>query len=113
VRSGKLKALAVTTEKRSAYFPELPTISEGGVPGFVLSGWYGLVAPAAISQPLLARLHRGVVQALGSPDLQARFAADGSEAAPSATPAEFKSLVAREIALWRKFASTHGFKQEK
>ena len=113
VRSGKLKALAVTTEKRSAYCPELPTISEGGVPGFVLSGWYGLVAPAAISQPLLARLHRGVVQALGSPDLQARFAADGSEAAPSATPAEFKSLVAREIALWRKFASTHGFKQEK
>jgi tripartite-type tricarboxylate transporter receptor subunit TctC len=108
VRSGKLKAIAVTTDKRSTFFPELPTIAESGVPGFALNGWYGLVAPRAISSVLLARLHQSVTQALRSPDIQARFAADGSEAAPSATPAEFRNLIARETATWQKFVRTSG-----
>jgi tripartite-type tricarboxylate transporter receptor subunit TctC len=110
VRSGKLKAIAVTTDKRSTFFPELPTIAESGVPGFALNGWYGLVAPRAISSVLLARLHQSVTQALRSPDIQARFAADGSEVAPSATPAEFRNLIARETATWQKFVRTSGFR---
>ena len=112
VRSGKLKAIAVTTEKRSSFFPELPTVAESGVPGFALNGWYGLVAPRAINPVLLTRLHQSVTQALGSPDIQARFAADGSEAAPSASPAEFRNLIVREMATWEKFVRTSGFKQK-
>jgi tripartite-type tricarboxylate transporter receptor subunit TctC len=112
VRGGKLKAIAVTTDKRSTFFPELPTIAESGVPGFALNGWYGLVTPRAISSVLLARLHQSVTQALRSPDIQARFAADGSEAAPSATPTEFRNLIARETATWQKFVRTSGFGQK-
>jgi tripartite-type tricarboxylate transporter receptor subunit TctC len=111
VRSGKLKAIAVTTEKRSSFFPDLPTVAESGVPGFTLNGWYGLVTPRAISSVLLARLHQSVTQTLRSPDIRSRFAADGSEAAPSATPAEFRNLIAREMATWEKFIRTSGFKQ--
>jgi tripartite-type tricarboxylate transporter receptor subunit TctC len=110
VRSGKLRAVAVTTEKRSAFLPDVPTVAESGVSGFALNGWYGLVAPRAISPVLLARLHQSVTQALGSPDIQTRFAADGSEAAPSASPAEFRNLIAREMATWEKFVRTSGFK---
>jgi tripartite-type tricarboxylate transporter receptor subunit TctC len=112
VRSGKLKAIAVTTEKRSSFFPELPTVAESGVPGFALNGWYGLVAPRLISPLLLARLHQSVTEALRAPELKARFAADGSEIAPSATPAEFRNLIAHEMAVWDKFIRNSGFKQK-
>jgi tripartite-type tricarboxylate transporter receptor subunit TctC len=112
VRSGKLKAIAVTTDRRSSFFPEVPTVAEAGVPGFTLNGWYGLVAPRAISSVLLARLHQSVTQTLRSPDIQARFAADGSEVAPSATPTEFRNLIASEMATWEKFIRTSGFKQK-
>lgn len=111
VRNGKLRAIAVTTDRRSTFFPQLPTIAESGVPGFSLNGWYGLVAPRAIGSPRLARLHQSVAQALHSPDIQARFAADGSEVAASASPTEFGNLIARETATWKKFVRTSGFKQ--
>ena len=67
VKSGRLKAIAVTTGKRSRFFPELPTIAESGVPGFELNGWYGLVAPGAISPALVRILHQSVRQALAIP----------------------------------------------
>jgi tripartite-type tricarboxylate transporter receptor subunit TctC len=110
IRSGKLKAIAVTTGKRSRFFPELPTIAESGVPGFELNGWYGLVAPGAIRPALVRYLHQSVRQALGDPGVQARFAADGSEVEVSGTPAEFRNLVGSEITKWEKFARTSGFK---
>ncbi len=110
VKSGRLKAIAVTTGKRSKFFPELPTISESGAPGFELNGWYGMVAPGAINPALVRTLHQSVKQALSDPAIQARFAADGSEVQTSSTPAEFKNLVNGEIAKWEKFARTPGFK---
>jgi tripartite-type tricarboxylate transporter receptor subunit TctC len=113
VKSGRLKAIAVTTEKRSAFFPELPTISESGVPGFELNGWYGLVAPGGIAPAMAAKLHQSVKQALSNPDIHAKFAADGSEVVVSSSPAEFKKLVAREIVKWGNFAKTSGFKVDK
>lgn len=113
MKSGRLKVIAVTTERRSAFFPQLPTIAESGVPGFELNGWYGLVAPGGIAPAMVAKLHQSVGQALANPELHARFAADGSEVVVSASPAEFKNLVAREIAKWSKFAKQSGFKSEK
>ena len=86
VKSGRLKAIAVTTGKRSRFFPELPTIAESGVPGFELSGWYGMVAPGAIKPTLVRTLHQSVRQALGDPAIQVRFAADGAEAKRRARP---------------------------
>jgi len=109
VKSGRIRAVAVTTTRRSRFFPELPTIAESGFPGFELNGWYGLVAPGAISPALARTLHESVKQALGDPGIQARFAADGSEVTPSNAPTEFKALVHREIARWKKFARTSGF----
>ena len=110
MRSGKLKAIAVTTAKRFRFFPELPTVAESGVPGFELNGWYGLVAPGAIRPALVRFLHQSVKQALGDPGVQGRFAADGSEVEVSGAPAEFKNLVGAEIARWEKFAKTSSFK---
>jgi tripartite-type tricarboxylate transporter receptor subunit TctC len=113
VKSGRLKAIAVTTIKRYRLFPELPTIAESGVPEFDLSGWYGLVAPGSTAPAMVGKLHSGVAQALASPDLHARFAADGSEVVVSSSPAEFRKLVTREIAKWRAFAKASGFKTDR
>ena len=113
IKSGRLKAVAVTTERRSAFFPDLPTIAESGVPGFELNGWYGLVAPGGTAPNMVRRLHHGVTQALGNPEVRARFAADGSEVTVSGSPGEFKALVAREIVKWGQFAKQSGFKVDK
>lgn len=109
VRSGRLKALAVTNSKRAKAFPELPTLAEAGVPGFELINWYGLFAPAGTPSGVVSKLHRYVTQDLNSAEVQAMFAKDGAEAAPSGSPAEFKALLVKEVEIWRKFVQMPGF----
>jgi len=106
VRSGKLKALAVTSPQRAKALPDLPTLSEAGVPGFDLINWYGLFAPAGTPRAIVAVLHRDVTQALNSSDVQAMFAKDGAEAAPSDSPEEFKGLLAKDLDMWEKIIRT-------
>lgn len=101
VRSGKLRALAVTSPQRAKSLPEYPTVMESGVP-FQLVNWYGLFAPAGVPPGVVALLHQNVVQALASPELEAMLARDGAEAAPSATPAEFGAVLAKEVEHWNK-----------
>ena len=100
VKDGKLKALAVTSETRSALAPELPTVAESGLPGFVSNTWFGVYAPKGLSPELTARLNSEINAALKSPEVQDRFARLGAVPAPPNTPAQFAALVAADSARW-------------
>jgi tripartite-type tricarboxylate transporter receptor subunit TctC len=100
VKDGKLKALAVTSETRSALAPELPTVAESGLPGFVSNTWFGVYAPKGLSAELTARLNGEINAALKSPEVQDRFARLGAVPAPPNTPAQFAALVAADSARW-------------
>lgn len=111
VKTGKLRPVAVTTAKRSQTLPELPTIAEAGVRGYEASTWYGLLAPAGTPQPVITRLHDEVVRALNTPDMRAKFASQGFEAAGT-TPAEFGAYIKSEIAKWGKVIRDAGIRAE-
>ncbi len=81
-KSGKVRAIGVTSEKRARSLPDIPAIAEAGMPGFNWVGWFGILAPAGLPQPILVGLNREIVSILGMSDMQAALAADGSEAEP-------------------------------
>jgi tripartite-type tricarboxylate transporter receptor subunit TctC len=98
--SGRLRALAITAKKRSAAVPELPTITEAGVPGYEATQWIGLVAAARVPRTVLAKLNAGIAEALKSPDLVRRLDADGATAG-SSSPEEFAEVIKSDIDKWR------------
>ena len=112
IRSGKLKALAVTSARRSEALPELPTIAESGVPelkAFEASSWFGLLAPAAQPADQVARVQREAAKALATPAIRERLASQG--AVPGGgTSAEFAALIASETAKWAKVVKVSGAK---
>lgn len=99
VRSGRVRALAVTGPVRSSLFPEVPTVAESGLPGFVTEGWYGLLAPAGTPKPVVDQLHKSFAQALALPAVKQALAAGGNEPAVLA-PAEFQAFIQAEIPRW-------------
>jgi tripartite-type tricarboxylate transporter receptor subunit TctC len=99
VKSGRLKALAVSTAKRTPGLPDLPTIAESGVPGFEVTAWDALMVPAGTPAPVVARLNSAVHKALAAPELVAQLAARGADAAPT-TPEELGRFVRSEIERW-------------
>ncbi|NML43870.1 tripartite tricarboxylate transporter substrate binding protein [Ramlibacter sp. G-1-2-2] len=106
IRAGKMRALAVSSPKRLAVLPDVPTVAESGVPGtqgFEADQWYGLVAPAGTPPEIVARLNQEVNKALALADVRTRLAAEGAEPTP-ATPQAFGQLIAREIPRWDKVA---------
>jgi tripartite-type tricarboxylate transporter receptor subunit TctC len=109
VRSGKLKALAVTGAKRSAATPEFPTMQEAGVPGFVVESWYGLMAPAGTPEAVIARLHKEVLAVLATPEVREFFAKQGADVVTS-SPAEFAAMVKTERTRWAEVIRTSGAK---
>lgn len=98
---GRLRALAVTSAKRSTAAPDLPTIAEAGIPGYDHSSWIGLFAPARTPAPVISRLNTEAVRSAHSREVKAVFASDGLEATGS-TAGEFAALVSAEIAKWLK-----------
>jgi tripartite-type tricarboxylate transporter receptor subunit TctC len=100
IKAGKLRALAVTSAKRSAALPDIPTIGEF-VPGYAATGWFGLGAPKGTPQPIVDMLSKAVGEALADPAMKARFADLGAEPMPM-TPAEFGNLVADDTQKWAK-----------
>jgi tripartite-type tricarboxylate transporter receptor subunit TctC len=111
VQSGRLKALAVGSEKRSSFMPDLPTIAEAGVPGYMAEFWWGLAAPAKTPNDIINRLATELTKALQSPDLKKRFAGEGSE--PTVMSREqFTKFVTNEIVRWRKVAQDSGIKPD-
>ena len=99
VKSDKLRALAVTSQKRSSALPELQTMAQAGLTDFVVESWYGLMAPAATPPAVIESLQRAVVQALNDPEIITKFANNGAEAL-STSPAEFDALLRAERAHW-------------
>jgi tripartite-type tricarboxylate transporter receptor subunit TctC len=112
VRSGKLKALAITSSQRVPAFPDLLTVSEAGVPGYELRSWYGLLAPNKTPAPLVLALNREISQTMNSPEVREKLAADGAETAAPNTPAQFKSVITGEIAKWEKVIRKLGVKEK-
>jgi tripartite-type tricarboxylate transporter receptor subunit TctC len=95
-RQGRVRALAVSTAKRSSALPDLPTVSEAGVPGYESMSWYGLVAPAGTSREIIARMNREIAAVVRLPEIQARFLADGVQP-ESGSPAQFAELIKAEM----------------
>ncbi len=98
-RSGRLRAIAVTGDRRIAAAPELPTMSESGLPGFDVSQWYGIVVPAGTPRPIVDRLNREIRAALAPPEVAARLAGEGADTWLM-SPEEFRAHIAKETARW-------------
>ena len=101
IRSGKLRALAVSSPARIAALPEVPTVAESGFPGFEADQWYGIVAPAGTPPAVVARLNAEIHKALALPDVAQQLAAEGAVPNPG-PPQAFGELIAREIPRWRE-----------
>jgi tripartite-type tricarboxylate transporter receptor subunit TctC len=110
-RDGKLLALATTTGKRSAALPELPTLAEASVAGYVFDPWFGLLAPAKTPKPLLAKLSGEVARIVELADVKERLRALGADPAPN-TPEEFDLYIRGEVAKFQKIVKDAGIKPE-
>ena len=111
IRSGKLKAIAITSARRSAAAPEIPTFAESGVPGYEHEPWNGMFAPARLARPVLATLNAEVARILHTPEMKKVFEHEGAEAVGS-TPEAFAATLKAEIAKWTKVAKAAGIKPE-
>jgi tripartite-type tricarboxylate transporter receptor subunit TctC len=111
IKSGKMIALGVTTRQRSSALPELPTIEEAGVPGYDVSGWYGILAPAGVPKAIVARLNAELTRILEEPAVRDMLAREGAEPR-SSTPDEFAKIIAADIIKWAKVVKAAGIKVE-
>jgi tripartite-type tricarboxylate transporter receptor subunit TctC len=108
IKAGKLRALAVTTINRSAFLKDVPTLHESGLPGFDLTTWWGVMAPAATPQPVVERLAAEIAKAIAAPDLRERLAAMGSEPPAVRSPREFTAFVERELKTYSALVKRSG-----
>jgi len=111
IRSGKLKALGVGGARRIQALPEVPTISEAGLPGYEASNWWGILAPAGTPAPVLARLREEIAAILESAETRKRFEVEGGEVVKM-DPAEFAALIAAETAKWSQVVKQAGIKAQ-
>jgi tripartite-type tricarboxylate transporter receptor subunit TctC len=111
IKSGKLRALAVTSSRRSQALPEVPTVAEAGLPGYDSTQWYGVLAPAGTPREIVTRLHDAIARALRDAEVGKRLAADGAEAVGS-SPEEFAAFIKSESEKWARVATAAGIKAE-
>ena len=109
VRAGKLRAIGVSSARRSPHAPELPTVAESGVPGFSSVPWYGALGPAGLPRAIVSKLNGEIARALAQPDMQERFVAQGVDL-QSSSPEQFASLIQSEVVKWRKVVRDAGAK---
>jgi tripartite-type tricarboxylate transporter receptor subunit TctC len=107
IESGQMRALGVSSDDRLTTLPDMPTISEQGVRGFAIEGWYGVVGPANLPTDVTATLNAGVIKALADPDVFSRLVREGEEIVGS-TPEAFDALLRRELAQYRTIVATAG-----
>jgi tripartite-type tricarboxylate transporter receptor subunit TctC len=101
VKSGRIRVLATASDKRSAAMPEVPTMAEAGLPGYVAESWFGVLAPAKVPREVVAALNGEIVRILDQPEVRARIVHDGGEPV-SSTPAQFNALIRSEMQKWGK-----------
>ena len=111
IRSGRLRALAITSARRSAALPDVPTTAEGGYPNVTSDNWYGLILPAATPAPIQKRVHDAAVAALKSPALVEQYAKVAGVASPG-SPEDYAKFLAAEQAKWSKVVTAIGFKEQ-
>ena len=111
VRDGRLRALAVTGARRAPAAPTLPTVAESGVPGYEVTAWYGVSAPAKTPRAIVDRLHAEIVRAVNSPDLRERLTTQGADPI-HLTPEQYTVFIQNEIAKWAKVIKAAGIKAE-
>ena len=111
IKSGRLRALAVTSRKRQPLLIEVPTVAESGAPNYVLEIWVGLVAPASTPPPIVRLLNEHIVKAARSPEVAERFAREGAEVVAN-TPEQFRKVLADETAMWGKVIKEMGIRGE-
>jgi tripartite-type tricarboxylate transporter receptor subunit TctC len=111
IKAGKVRALGVTSAKRYSQLPELPTIAESGVPGFEVTAWTGMCAPAALPKLLVAKLNGDMAKALSMSDTQRRLAEQAIDVAPT-TPEQFAEFIKSEVAKWAKVVKEAGITLE-
>ena len=111
VKSGQLRALAVTGAKRSPVFPDLPTVAESGLPGFEAVLHYGIIGPAGMPRPIVDKLNAALREALASPEVSNRLALEAAEPQPT-TPEEYAADIDREDTLWSAIVKKSGAKAE-
>jgi len=111
IRDGRVLPLAVTTARRSAVLPDLPSMSEAGLPGYDFQSWFGVFAPAATPRAIVDKLSREIARIVDLPDITKQFAAQGEEARPS-SPEEFSRFVRGEIERYKKVVKSAGIRVE-
>jgi len=111
IRSGRFRALGVTSTKRSVAAPDIPTVAEAGLPGYEMVQWYGFLAPANTPREIVARLNRDLVQVLHLPEVKDILSKDGAEPVGN-TPEEFAKYLRAQLDLWAKVAREAGIKPE-
>ena len=111
LKSGRLRALGVTTAKRSPAAPDVPTIAESGLPGYESTSWYGMLAPARTPPAIVTRLHDVIVSVLGSPDMKEKLASQGLDPVGN-TPQQFAAVIKSEITKWAKVVKASGARPE-
>ena len=111
IQGGKLRALGIAGQKKSATMPNLPTFGEAGLAGYEAALWYCLLAPAQTPQPIVAKLNEALVQALKSPQLNEQLGKQGFEPS-SSNPEQLKEVIAKDLARWARFISETGIKVE-
>jgi tripartite-type tricarboxylate transporter receptor subunit TctC len=111
IKSGRLRVLGTSGTKRSAVLPEVPTISESGVPGYEAHNWWGILAPAGTPAPVIEKLHKDLTGVLSSRETEKRFETEGAEVVRM-TPAEFGRFISAELVKWSRVAREVGIKAE-
>ena len=111
VKANRLRALGVTSAKRSLLIPDLPTIIEAGLPGFEVIGWYGVLAPAGTPPAIVNRLHGEIIKVLAMREIRERIAGDGAEVVGD-TPAQFAVFLKTDIARWAPLIKQSGARLE-
>ena len=109
VKSGRLKAIATTGQKRSAAAPDIPTVAESGLPGYHMGGWWGVFAPTGTPGPVLVKLHADIMRVMQSPDVRAKFVSDGIDSS-SMTAEEFGAYVRDEMVTMARVVKESGAK---
>jgi tripartite-type tricarboxylate transporter receptor subunit TctC len=108
VKSGKVRAIAITAEKRTALLPDLPTSVEQGLPGLIAVNWFAIMAPARTPRPVVEKLHGAIVQAATAPDMKDAFSAQGVETYVQPSPEAFTAFLRNDLARWAKVAKESG-----
>ena len=110
-RAGRLRALAVTSTRRSTAFPELPTLAESGLPGYEAISWYGIIVPVRTAEDIVVRLNAELVKIMSTQEVKDRLASEGAEPGGN-TPAQFGAFIKREIAKWAKVIKDAGIRPD-